>query len=268
MSDCGHRFSANQFLESHWEVWDCRPKTVFIKLSSGMIIHKLLYRYFKYGDDEAFYVMQAQDSIKWLEQAGVSLTSEMEVLDLGCGHGVFGDEISSKGCKITFADQSNYLWPKLKTARFLPVNLDSDDYAKLGQYDLVICSNVFEHLARPENFVAQCSKLLKPSGKLYLSWTNWFSPFGGHDFAPLHYLGPRFGRWLHFKFTGKWSYHVPNAGLYIAHIGPTLRLIRNTPGLKICKMASRYYPEFSFLLRIPIVREFLAWNCALLISKP
>jgi SAM-dependent methyltransferase len=161
----------------------------------------------------------------------------------------------------------DYLPPELKSFRFLSVNLDQADYASLGQYDLVICSNVFEHLAKPDNFIAQCAQLLKPTGRLYLSWTNWFSPFGGHDFALFHYLGPRFGRWLHFKWTGKWSVHVPYAGLYITHIGRTLKLIRNTPGLEVAKMATRYYPEFTFVLRIPIVREFLAWNCALLISK-
>jgi SAM-dependent methyltransferase len=232
-----------------------------------MIIHKLLYRYFKYGDDEAFYVLQAKASIEWLEKQGVELTSKTEVLDLGCGHGIFGDELMKRGCQVTFADEQNFLWPKLKSCRFLPVNLDRDDYASLGNYDLVILSNVFEHLAKPDNFIERCPQLLKPKGHLYLSWTNWYSPFGGHDFAPLHYLGPRFGRWLKFKLTGKWSYHVPNAGLYVTYIGRTLRTIRNNPLIKIKKMAARYYPEFSFILWIPILREFLAWNCALLITK-
>ena len=33
------------------------------------------------------------------------------------------------------------------------------------------------------------------------------------------------------------------------------------------RAAPRYYPEFSFILKLPVVREFLTWNCALLISK-
>ena len=240
---------------------------ILLNLTHNMIIHKLLYRHFKHRDDEIFYVMQAKASIEWLEKQGVALTPKTEVLDLGCGHGIFGDELIKKGCQVTFADEHNYLRPNLKSSRFFSVNSDHDDYARLGQYDLVIFSNVFEHLAKQDSFIAQCPQLLKPTGKLYLSWTNWFSPFGGHDFAPFHYFGPRFGRWLHFKWTGKWSSHVPNAGLYMTHIGPTLKKIRKTPCLKVDKMATRYYPEFSFVLRIPVIREFLAWNCALLISK-
>jgi 2-polyprenyl-3-methyl-5-hydroxy-6-metoxy-1,4-benzoquinol methylase len=73
-----------------------------------MIIHKLLYRYFKYRDDDAFYVMQAQASIKWLEKAGVAFTPETQVLDIGCGHGIFGNELKKKACQVTFADQTNY----------------------------------------------------------------------------------------------------------------------------------------------------------------
>lgn len=232
-----------------------------------MIIHKLLLRWFTHRDDFVFYTMQAQDSIRWIEKSGFNLKPGIEVLDLGCGHGVFGSEIIKKGCKVTFADQDNYLLSEFKSSRFLKINLDQDDFASLGKYDLVIFSNVFEHLAKPERFIAECSKLLKDDGKLYLSWTNWLSPFGGHDFTPFHYFGPRFGRWLHYKVTGKWSHHVPFAGLYLTYIGRTLKMIRHTPQLEIWRMAARFYPEFSFLLKIPGIREFLTWNCALLIRK-
>jgi SAM-dependent methyltransferase len=232
-----------------------------------MIIHKLLRRWFTHRDDTVFYEIQAQDSLRWLEQAGVPLGPQTEALDLGCGHGVFGAALQKRGCKVTFADYSNHLFPELQSSRLLQIDLDKDDYAKLGQYDLVIFSNVFEHLAQPERFLAECPKLLKPNGVLYLTWTNWLSPFGGHDFAPWHYLGPRFGRWVHYKLTGKWSDHVPYAGLYPTYIGRTLRQIRAVPGLKIQRMAARYYTEFSFVLHLPGVREVLAWNCALLLSK-
>jgi SAM-dependent methyltransferase len=231
-----------------------------------MIIHKLLYRYFSHRDDPVFYAMQAEDAINWLEKSGVALNSRTEVLDLGCGHGVFGDALRKRGCKVTFGDTHNYLPPELKSCPYLSINLDDNDYPELGQYDLVICSNVLEHLSKPENFIRQCSRFLKPDGRLYLSWTNWLSPFGGHDFIPLQYLGPRLGSWVYYKLAGKHNSY-DNGALYVTHIGRILKMIRNISGLKVRKLAARYYPEFSFVLRIPIVREFLAWNCALLISK-
>lgn len=232
-----------------------------------MIIHKLLWRFFGHGDDALFYLMQAQDAVRWLEQVGVEPRPGMTVLDLGCGHGVFGAEFSKRGCKVTFADCKNCLWPELKSAQFLLMDLDRDDFGSAGRYDLVICSNVLEHLVKPERFIAECSKLLSDEGRLYLSWTNWLSPFGGHDFAPLHYLGGRRGQWLFDKLVRRHRNHTIYENLFPTYIGRVLKLIRQTPNLVLLRSAARYYTEFSFVLRIPVVREFLAWNCALLIGR-
>jgi len=232
-----------------------------------MIIHKLLLRHFKHGDDAGFYLMQAQDAVRWLEQVGVVLTPGMTVLDLGCGHGIFGFEFHKRGCAVSLADVEDRLMPELKSCRFLHVDLDQDDYTALGQYDLVVCSNVFEHLRRPERFLAECSKLLKPNGRLYLSWTNWLSPFGGHDFAPLHYLGARRGQWLFDKLLKRHRNHTVFENLFPTYIGHVLKVLRQSPDLLVLRRAPRYYTEFAFILAVPLLREFLAWNCALLIGK-
>lgn len=231
-----------------------------------MIIHRLILQYLRHQDDPAFYLFQAEDAIRWIERAGVSLDSKTTVLDLGCGHGIFGSALVKRGCRVTFADESNSLWPEVADAPFLTINLDKDDVAKLGRYDLVICSNVYEHLAKPDQFIENVGKILTPGGKLYLSWTNWLSIWGGHEFSPFHYLGSRRGHLIYDRVTGKSRRHTPYENLFPTYIGATLRKIRRTPGLRIVKMAPRYYPEFAFILRLPLAREFLAWNCALLIA--
>jgi hypothetical protein len=35
----------------------------------------------------------------------------------------------------------------------------------------------------------------------------------------------------------------------------------------LIKAAPRYYPELSVIMAMPVVREFLAWNCAVLLEK-
>ena len=137
-----------------------------------MIIHKLLAQYFKQGDDPSFYTFQADDAIAWLERSGVPLNQKTRVLDLGCGHGVFGAQLMKRGCQVSFADEENLLLPEISKAPFHRINLDCDDLTALGQYDLVICSNVLEHLAKPTEFLEGAHKILAPEGKLYLSWTN------------------------------------------------------------------------------------------------
>ncbi len=233
---------------------------------SAMILPQLLWRFARHRDDRVFYAMQATDAIRWLRHSGVRLGGGVRVLDLGCGHGVFGGELRKLGCEVVFADESNHLLPEHRDARFLPVNLDRDSLDSLGEYDLVICSNVLEHLAQPRRFLASARCLMKPGGRIYLSWTNWLSPWGGHEFSPLHFLGPRLGSRLFDALGGK-RFHRPGENLFVTHIGRTLDWLEQDGALEVEAMAPRYYTEFAGLVRLPGIREFVTWNCSLLLRS-
>ena len=159
------------------------------------------------------------------------------------------------------------LEPELRSQPFLSVDLDKDDYRSLGTYPFIVCSNVFEHLASPQRFLSQIGQTLEPGGWLYLSWTNWLSPWGGHDFSPFHYLGPVWGPRLYDRLIGKPRIHQPFETLYPTYIGQTLDWIRQEPHLECLHCVPRYYPEFAWITQCPLIREFLAWNTALLIRK-
>jgi SAM-dependent methyltransferase len=232
-----------------------------------MIIHKLIAHHLAHRDDPGFYALQAQDAIGWIERSGVPLGKMTKVLDLGAGHGIFGAELMKRGCQVVFADEANLLMPEIASAPFHKINLDRDDIKFLGTYDLVICSNVLEHLSKPFDFIASAAQLLNPKGHLYLSWTNWLSPWGGHEFSPFHYLGSRRGHLLYDRLTKRQRLHTPYLNLFPTYIGQTLRFIRQQPELDVVRAAPRYYPEFAFLVSFPLLREFLTWNCALLIRK-
>src|SRR5690242_8410663 len=194
-----------------WLRWFCTQGT---PIAPGMIIHQLIAHHLKHKDDAYFYQLQADDAVRWIEQSGVPLGPGTRALDLGCGHGVFGSRLAKRACPVTFADERNLLLPELATAPFRQINLDRDDIATLGQFDLVVCSNVFEHLSKPDQFLESVHKILSPGGKLYLSWTNWLSPWGGHDFSPLHYFGPRNGQWLYDKFLKRHRNHTIYQNLF------------------------------------------------------
>jgi len=232
-----------------------------------MIIHRLIRHHLKHGDDTAFYEMQAEDAVSWMEKKGVILDASVSALDLGCGHGVFGGSLERKGCQVTYADIECNLVPERSKAPFIQVDLDQEQQADLGTYDLIVCSNVYEHLAKPRPFLSQLKTHLRPGGQVYLSWTNWLSPWGGHDFSPFHYLGPHWGPAVYDRLIGKPRIHEPFKTLYPTYIGQTLRWIHSLPGLTVRACVPRYYNEFALLTRLPIVREFLTWNTALLIQR-
>jgi SAM-dependent methyltransferase len=232
-----------------------------------MIFHKLALRYVKHGDDRDFYLLQAKDTVRWLERAGVALGDGVAALDLGCGHGMIGAELARRGCEVVFADQSRWLLSEYGDADFRLIDIEKDDIATLGRYDLVICSNVLEHISRPARLLEPMDRLLKPGGKLYLSWTNGLSPWWGHEFAPLHYLGPRRGASLYDRFAKNARKHTPYVDLFPFSIGGILRLARGYPGLRILRVVPRYYPELAFITRIPFARESLTFNCVILLER-
>ena len=232
-----------------------------------MIIHWLILQHLAHRDDADFYVLQAVDALRWLEKQGVELAPSTRALDLGCGHGIVGAELMKRGCQVTFADEADLLPPHLPKDSFRRINLDQEDVDMLGRFDLVICSNVYEHLAKPEQFIHSIGKLLNPGGWFYLSWTNWLSPWGGHEFSPFHYLGAGRGHRIYDRIVRKPRLHTPFVNLFPTHVGRTLKRLRAQPDLTVVKVTARYYPEFSFVTRIPLLREFLTWNCVVLLCR-
>ena len=232
-----------------------------------MILPALIRHHLRHKDDAEFYRLQAADAIRWIAESGVRLGPETQALDLGAGHGVFGAELLKAGCRVTFSDEQNYLLPELGHHPFVPFNIDRQTLGELGRYDLVICSNVLEHLARPEHLLYSIQDCLNPGGYFYLSWTNWLSPWGGHEFSPFHYLGPRFGPKLWDRIKGVPRKHTPYENLFPTSISRTLRLLKQNRAVRLVRLAPRYYTEFAFLCRVPVLREFLTWNCAMLLRR-
>jgi len=222
-----------------------------------MIIHKLIRLHFNYEKNaHAFFELQARDAISWLQQGGLEIGPETRMLDLGCGHGYFGRTCKELGAQVTFGDLEDLRLEELKKEPFQQIDLNTADLGAIGEFDLVACSNVLEHLAKPNHLLKGIPKLLKPSGHFYLSWTNWLSPWGGHEFSPWHYLGKRAG-----------PIHTVGKNLFPTYIGSVIGEVCAQDRLTLRRMAPRYYNELAFLMRLPWAREFLAWNCAMQIQR-
>ena len=50
-------------------------------------------------------------------------------------------------------------------------------------------SNVLEHVPEPETMAEEMVRVTRAGGFVVLSYTLWWSPWGGHETAPWHYLG-------------------------------------------------------------------------------
>jgi SAM-dependent methyltransferase len=233
---------------------------------SGLASRRELFRLFlaEKHDPEPFYARLADRTI-----AGLAFEVRGSlVLDLGCGPGHYTSALSRAGARVVAAEMdeddvraaaAHGFGGSCADARHLPL--------RAGAVDAVFCSNMLEHTPDPGQVLDEIERVLCPGGWAWLSWTNWYSPWGGHEIVPFHYLGPRYGlaawRWL----RGEPRKNVPFEALWPTHVGRTLAMVRSRPGLRLIDAAPRYYPSQRWILKVPGLREVATWNCLLLLRR-
>jgi 2-polyprenyl-6-hydroxyphenyl methylase/3-demethylubiquinone-9 3-methyltransferase len=97
-------------------------------------------------------------------------------LDVGCGAGLLAEPLARLGAKVTGLDASPELIAVAQEhARTGSLDIDyrAGELSELeGQFDLVTCMEVIEHVADPAVFVRALAKRLAPDGLLILSTPN------------------------------------------------------------------------------------------------
>ena len=99
------------------------------------------------------------------------LTPGMRVLDVGCGNGFTCGEFLKRGWKVVGIDLSEQGIAIARIshpqARFEVLPADNDLLANLGEvpFDLVVSTEVIEHVYAPKAYVAACFHALRPGGR-------------------------------------------------------------------------------------------------------
>lgn len=219
------------------------------------------------SDPEPFYSELAAEVAVELDDRVGPLSGQV-IADLGCGPGFYSRALRAAGADVIPVDNS---FDELSLAGEPPEGFLLADATDLplstGSVDGVFCSNLLEHCPDTPGVLREISRILRPDGWGYVSWTNWYSPWGGHDMSPYHFLGPRFGPALYERRHGPPRKNRFNDGLWPVHIGPTLKLLRADPELEIVSVEPRYWPRLSFIMKLPALREVLAWNCLIYLRK-
>jgi SAM-dependent methyltransferase len=129
-------------------------------------------------------------------------------------------------------------------------------------------SNVLEHVADPQTFLSEKARVTRPGGLIYVAFTNWYSPWGGHETAPWHYFGHARARDRYRRRHGKEAKHTLGENLFAVHVGATLRQVRAREDVQIVSARSRYWPFLAgAITRIPGLRELATWNLLLILRR-
>lgn len=218
-------------------------------------------------EPELFYSAVAKDAAdqvaSYAELAGAT------VADVGGGAGVFAAEFRARGadCCLFEVDPAEMLdggkpvpGAVLADGCWLPL---AD-----GTADICFSSNVLEHVADPARLIDELIRVAKPGGLVYLSFTNWYSPWGGHEMSPWHLLAAGFAARRYLRCHGRQPKHRVGVNLFRVHIGPTLRLIRARDDVELLDALPRYYPRWCRgIVCVPVVRELLTWNLLIVLRR-
>jgi len=102
------------------------------------------------------------------------------VVDVGCGGGILAESMALKGANVLGIDMgkaplSVASLHKLESGAELEYQqITAEELAdkEPGQYDVVTCMEMLEHVPDPASVIAACSKLVKPDGHVFFSTIN------------------------------------------------------------------------------------------------
>jgi SAM-dependent methyltransferase len=219
------------------------------------------------ADPGRYYTGLAADTIRQLGQY-IDLDGRVAA-DVGGGPGFFVRELRRAGARAFCVDaDSGELAAMgrpdsgsvLGSALSLPL--------ASGAVDVCFSSNVLEHVPDWRAMMAEMVRVTRPEGIVFVAFTNWLSPWGGHETSPWHYAG---GEWAAARYTrshGRAPKNRFGRSLYPVSVAAALRWARSTEHAVLVDAVPRYLPGWTRpLLRLPAAREFFTWNLLLVLRR-
>ncbi|ROT44986.1 bifunctional 2-polyprenyl-6-hydroxyphenol methylase/3-demethylubiquinol 3-O-methyltransferase UbiG [Pusillimonas sp. NJUB218] len=115
----------------------------------------------------------------WVQDIAGSLSGK-NIVDVGCGGGILAESMAVAGAQVTGIDLAD---KSLTVARLHSLesgvkvdyqSISAEDFAAqhTGQFDVVTCMEMLEHVPDPASIVQACSQMVKPGGWVFFSTLN------------------------------------------------------------------------------------------------
>ncbi len=105
----------------------------------------------------------------------------LKVVDIGCGGGILSDAMARQGAQVLGADlavkslkvaQLHALEAGTQGVQYQEISAEDLAEEQAGQFDVVTCMEMLEHVPDPASVVKACAKLVKPGGWVFFSTLN------------------------------------------------------------------------------------------------
>lgn len=219
-------------------------------------------------DDPArFYTALAEDSVAQLGRY-VDLTGRV-VLDVGGGPGYFRNAFTGAGATYYALDADvGELSGLGEIAPGTVIGSGMQLPFADGSVDVCYSSNVLEHVREPWRMADEMLRVTRRGGVVFLSWTVWFGPWGGHETAPWHYLGGTRARRRYLRKHGHEPKNKYGESLFPVLVRDGLRWAATQSGGDVLDIVPRYNPRWTYwLLKVPVLREVLTWNLVIVLRR-
>jgi SAM-dependent methyltransferase len=222
-------------------------------------------------DPDRFYSMLSADSVDRL--AALTDLAGRVVIDVGGGPGYFRDEFARRGATYIVIDPD--LDELSIRGRPPPMCVQGDGMLlplRTGSVDVCFSSNALEHVPDPERLAQEMLRVTRPGGLVYLAYTNWLSPNGGHETGPWHLLiGGHRAAERYARRHGRRPKNDFGRTMYAVSAAQMLRWARRQVAAgeaELVVQEPRYHPTFlRWVIDVPGLRELASWNVLLVLRR-
>jgi len=112
-------------------------------------------------------------------ESHVSLAGK-RVLDVGCGGGILSEAMAMRGARVTGIDLGEAPLSVAKLHQmesgvevdYRHISVEAMAAEHAGEFDVVTCLEMLEHVPDPSSVIEACARLVKPGGHLFFSTIN------------------------------------------------------------------------------------------------
>jgi len=218
-------------------------------------------------DPDRFYRLLAADTVTLVGE--FCRLPGSRVVDVGSGPGDLAEAFRAAGARAVAVDvdfEEMHCRPRaleqavVADGRILPF--------PDGCFDVACSSNVLEHVADPVALLRDMARVVRPGGLVFVNFTVWLSPWGGHETAPWHYLGGERALRRYERVHGRPPKNRFGTTMFALGVSRFLHLLEEVDAGEVIDAFPRYFPRWTRLvLRVPALREVATWNLAVALRR-